>query len=75
MKGPIRAMREFISFSSFDPSDFELDIKSFAEMGLWPILFAKKDFNEDETQDFERRINEAIGDVKNSEEKIVNTLL
>ena len=39
------------------------------------MIYAKKELNEDESSDFERKINEALGDLKNSEDKIINTLL
>lgn len=67
-------MREFISDHRFDQMEFENDLKSFAEMGLQPILFCKKELSPDDTSEFERRINEAMGDVKNQEDKVVATL-
>jgi hypothetical protein len=51
------------------------DMKRFAEMGIFPTIYVKRELLGDEAADLESRINEAMSLMKDQDEKIESSLL
>ena len=51
------------------------DMKRYADLGVFPTVFVKRDLTGDEAVDLEGRINEALSLMKDQDDKIESSLL
>jgi hypothetical protein len=51
------------------------DLKRYAEMGLFPTVYVKRELSTEETVELESKINEAMSLMKDQDDKIESSLL
>ncbi len=63
-RGPMSAIYAFLDESDAIRHNFLEDMKRYADLGIFPNIYVKRDLTGDEALDLEGRINEAMSLMK-----------